>query len=101
MHYSELKVAFSYLAEEPTCRAVVLSANGPVFCAGIDLKEGIKVWLIFSLKSVILQEAFKIISNEALDVARKSRALGGLVKRYQESFSSLEQCPKPVYYFTC
>jgi len=42
----ELKTAFSYLSEEPTCRSIVISANGPVFCAGIDLKEGIVVCLI-------------------------------------------------------
>lgn len=43
IYFSELKVAFSYLAEEPTCRSIVLSANGPVFSAGIDLKDGVKV----------------------------------------------------------
>ncbi|CAK5117480.1 unnamed protein product [Meloidogyne enterolobii] len=80
--WRELKTAFSYLSEEPTCRSIVLSANGPVFCAGIDLKEGIV-------------DTSKIMLNEELDVARKSRLIRELIKRYQESFSSLEECPKP------
>jgi len=36
------------------------------------------------------------MSNEELDVARRSRSIRELIKRYQESFSSLEECPKPV-----
>ena len=34
-----LKDIFEALDSDPDIRAVVLSANGPVFCAGADLKE--------------------------------------------------------------
>jgi enoyl-CoA hydratase/carnithine racemase len=42
-NFRELKSAFDYLGDHSKCRAIVLSANGPLFCAGIDLKDGIKV----------------------------------------------------------
>jgi enoyl-CoA hydratase/carnithine racemase len=36
---TDLSVAFKDIAGDKTARAVVLSANGPAFCAGHDLKE--------------------------------------------------------------
>jgi len=36
---SELEAALDRLAADPTVKAVVLAANGPVFCSGHDLKE--------------------------------------------------------------
>ena len=77
--WRELKTAFDYLADEPSCRAVVLSANGPSFCAGIDLREGVK-------------EMLGIVSNDGLDAARKARLLRQLIQHCQDSYSSLERC---------
>lgn len=36
---SALQDALAALAEDPRCKVVVLAANGPVFCAGHDLRE--------------------------------------------------------------
>ena len=36
---SALGAAFTAIAQDPKVRAVVIAANGPVFCAGHDLKE--------------------------------------------------------------
>lgn len=81
--WRELKSAFDYLADQSKCRAIVFSANGPMFCAGIDLKDGVK-------------DLIGIMGNETLDAARKSRGIRKLIKHCQDSFSSLEHCPKPV-----
>lgn len=36
---ADLSDALDHLAADPTVRVVVLAANGPTFCAGMDLKE--------------------------------------------------------------
>ncbi|KAL3088284.1 hypothetical protein niasHT_023844 [Heterodera trifolii] len=81
--WRELETAFDYLADESNCRAIVLSANGPSFCAGIDLQQGVK-------------ELLSIIGEDQLDTARKARAVRKLIQSVQSSFTSLERCPKPV-----
>uniref|UniRef100_A0A183BZ47 Delta(3,5)-Delta(2,4)-dienoyl-CoA isomerase, mitochondrial n=1 Tax=Globodera pallida TaxID=36090 RepID=A0A183BZ47_GLOPA len=81
--WKELEKAFNYLEDEPDCRAIVLSANGPSFCAGIDLQQGVK-------------ELLSIMGEDRLDTARKARTLRKLIRTVQSSFNSLERCSKPV-----
>lgn len=79
--WREIGECFDKLADDPDCRAVVLSAAGKMFSSGIDFND--------------LAEIGGIVSSDD-DVARKGRALHKLIIKYQESFTSMEKCPKPV-----
>ncbi|KAI8149636.1 ClpP/crotonase-like domain-containing protein [Fennellomyces sp. T-0311] len=72
--------AFTDLSSDGNVRAIVLSAAGRLFTAGLDLQEG-------SSKEKI---------PEDLDVARKAFARQAHLRWFQSSVSSLENCPKPV-----
>nr|CAD7403035.1 unnamed protein product [Timema poppensis] len=77
----EIGQCFSELGDNPECRAIVLSGSGKIFCAGIDFID--------------LMELSKIVVEHE-DIARRSNALRKQIKRYQETITSLEKCPKPV-----
>ncbi|VDO50694.1 unnamed protein product [Onchocerca flexuosa] len=81
--WRELRSVFDHLATSSKCRSVVLSAAGKSFCAGLSLKDE------FDQLSAIVQ-------SDTLDVSRKSLKLHELIATCQESFTSLEKCPKPV-----
>uniref|UniRef100_H3DA33 Delta(3,5)-Delta(2,4)-dienoyl-CoA isomerase, mitochondrial n=1 Tax=Tetraodon nigroviridis TaxID=99883 RepID=H3DA33_TETNG len=70
---------FNELAVNPDCRAVVFSGAGEVFTAGIDLMDMVNV-----------------LQPEGEDTARKCWQLRKKIGVYQETFSVLERCPKPV-----
>ncbi|XP_048837952.1 delta(3,5)-Delta(2,4)-dienoyl-CoA isomerase, mitochondrial isoform X1 [Brienomyrus brachyistius] len=78
--WSEMVDCFSQIAEDPECRVVVVTGAGRVFTSGIDLMD---------MAGSILQPAGD-------DAARTSWNLRRLVKKYQETFSVIEKCPKPV-----
>ncbi|XP_020808229.1 delta(3,5)-Delta(2,4)-dienoyl-CoA isomerase, mitochondrial [Drosophila serrata] len=77
----EIKDCFEGLAINPDCRAIVVSAAGKHFTAGIDLND---------MMGVGMQLA------EVDDVGRKGVILERMIQLYQDSMSSLERCPKPV-----
>ncbi|XP_034118946.1 delta(3,5)-Delta(2,4)-dienoyl-CoA isomerase, mitochondrial [Drosophila albomicans] len=77
----EIKDCFEALAINPDCRAIVLSAAGKHFTAGIDLS---------SMLSLGQQLA------DSDDVARKGVVLERTIKLYQDSITAVELCPKPV-----
>ncbi|XP_017787871.1 PREDICTED: delta(3,5)-Delta(2,4)-dienoyl-CoA isomerase, mitochondrial [Habropoda laboriosa] len=77
----EFKICFNELATEPECRVIILSGVGKAFTAGIDIKD-------------IMKLGQELAEHE--DVARKCKILQLKIKEYQESFSAIEQCPKPV-----
>ncbi|KAJ6640134.1 Delta(3,5)-Delta(2,4)-dienoyl-CoA isomerase, mitochondrial [Pseudolycoriella hygida] len=77
----ELGKCFNDLSYDSNCRAIVLSANGKHYTAGLDLTDAMKIG----------QEL-----GELDDVARKANYLEQKIKAYQDSISSLEKCQKPV-----
>ncbi|XP_017042022.1 delta(3,5)-Delta(2,4)-dienoyl-CoA isomerase, peroxisomal [Drosophila ficusphila] len=77
----EIKECIDGLAVNPDCRAIVLSAAGKHFTAGIDLND------MMNLGSSL---------SETDDYARKGVILERTIKLYQDSISSLELCRKPV-----
>ncbi|XP_017870528.1 PREDICTED: delta(3,5)-Delta(2,4)-dienoyl-CoA isomerase, mitochondrial [Drosophila arizonae] len=77
----EIRACFETLAVNPDCRAIVLSAAGKHFCAGIDLS---------SMMALGQQLA------DYDDVARKGVVLERTIKIYQDSITAVELCPKPV-----
>jgi len=79
--WEELGDFFTRAGTDETCRVVVVSGAGRMFCAGIDL-------------SYLMEMAGVVTTDE--DVARKSRKLYNYIQRMQSLFTVMETCPKPV-----
>ncbi|EZA48298.1 hypothetical protein DMN91_002528 [Ooceraea biroi] len=79
--WQEFGTCFNELAVNPDCRVIILSGAGRAFCAGIDLQGMVELG-----QSIAQHE----------DIARKCRVLELKIKEYQDSFSAVEKCPKPV-----
>ncbi|NXA57325.1 ECH1 protein, partial [Nothocercus julius] len=75
----EMVQCFQGIARDADCRAVVLSGAGKLFSAGIDLMS-------FGEELVLQGE----------DTARRAWNLRRTIRDFQESFTVLEKCPKPV-----
>lgn len=78
--WREMVQCFNELAENPDCRVVVVSGSGKVFTAGIDLMD----------------MASDVLQPEGDDMARISWNMRRTIAKYQETFSVIEKCPKPV-----
>ncbi|XP_003420873.3 delta(3,5)-Delta(2,4)-dienoyl-CoA isomerase, mitochondrial-like isoform X1 [Loxodonta africana] len=78
--WSEMVECFKKISEDADCRAVVISGEGKMFTSGIDLMD---------MAPVLLQP-------QGDDAARRSWYLRKIISRYQETFSVIEKCPKPV-----
>lgn len=78
--WREMVECFNKIAQDADCRAVVISGAGKTFTAGIDLMD----------------MASDLLQPEGDDAARISWHLRGLIARYQETFTVIEKCPKPV-----
>lgn len=79
--WSEISECFSSLNENADCRAIVLSAAGKLFTAGLDLKDALQ-WH---------QEL-----TEIDEVGRRGHMLGKKIRSYQNTVTSLEKCLKPI-----
>lgn len=79
--WKEFKECFDALSMNPDCRVVILSAAGKVFCAGIDLQG-------------MMEMGQGLAEHE--DIARKCKFLMPKIKDYQDSFTAIEKCSKPV-----
>ncbi|XP_076236643.1 delta(3,5)-Delta(2,4)-dienoyl-CoA isomerase, mitochondrial [Calliopsis andreniformis] len=79
--WKEITNCFNELATESDCRVIILLGSGKTFCAGIDVQN-------------MLQLAPHLAEQE--DVARKCRILEQKIREYQDSFTAIEKCPKPV-----
>ncbi|EFO21430.1 enoyl-CoA hydratase/isomerase [Loa loa] len=81
--WRELQNVFNNLATNSKCRAIVLSAAGKSFCSGMNLKTE-------------FDQLSAIIRSDTLDISRKSLKIRELIAICQDSFTSLEKCPKPI-----
>jgi len=81
--WRDLRLIFDHLNDVPQCRAVVLSGEGQSFCAGIDLKVGLKA-------------VHDLSSDQSKDTSRKAFQLHKFIAFYQDGFTALEKCRKPV-----
>ncbi|XP_040298162.1 delta(3,5)-Delta(2,4)-dienoyl-CoA isomerase, mitochondrial-like isoform X2 [Bufo bufo] len=79
-NFREMVLCFQALREDANCRAVVVSGAGKMFTSGIDLMD---------LASDFLQPREEDVSRIAWNTRKKLCA-------YQESFSVIEKCTKPV-----
>lgn len=76
--WDSIGATFARLSECPKTRVVVLDAAGDTFTAGIDLS------LLMSL------------APQLTCAARNARAVRRLIVKFQEAFTQVEQCEKPV-----
>lgn len=72
----EIGECFAAISKDEDCRAVILSGSGKHFTAGLDLSD------MGDLVGIVMGEG---------DIARKFRQLQDLIRRYQFSFTSIEQ----------
>lgn len=79
--WSEIGAVFEMLGSDPDCRSIVLSGNGKMFCAGIDLGT--------------LAEMGTVTQEEG-DVARKAMQFYKIIRNFQNYHMEIEKCPKPV-----
>ncbi|KAM9732831.1 delta(3,5)-Delta(2,4)-dienoyl-CoA isomerase, mitochondrial [Menidia menidia] len=78
--WSEMVECFNQISDDPDCRVVLVSGSGKVFTAGIDLMD----------------MASDVLQPPGDDTARISWNMRKVIRRYQETFSAIEKCPKPV-----
>jgi len=81
----EAMECLSSLSADPEVRCLVLSAEGDVFCAGIDLKE-----------LAPISQAGTSSGGPPLDPGRRASIISGFVQSFQDFVSAFERCPKPV-----
>ncbi|XP_072316117.1 delta(3,5)-Delta(2,4)-dienoyl-CoA isomerase, mitochondrial [Eucyclogobius newberryi] len=78
--WSEMVSCFSQIEDDPDCRVVLVSGAGKLFTAGIDLMD----------------MASDVLQPEGDDSARIAWNMRKIISKYQETFSVIEKCPKPV-----
>ncbi|GFS11693.1 delta(3,5)-Delta(2,4)-dienoyl-CoA isomerase, mitochondrial-like [Elysia marginata] len=78
--WREMVECFNQLADDEDCRVVILSGAGKVFTAGLDLTDN---------------DLFQIIMSET-DCSRKAFKMSKSIPKFQDSFTAIENCPKPV-----
>jgi len=79
--WGEIGDVFRKIDKDPDARVVLLSAAGKMFTSGIDLSD------LTKLASVIYGED---------DIARKNLTFYNQVLWYQDQFTDIERCKKPV-----
>jgi len=95
----EMSACFDAIAEDEDCRCVVVAAEGRVFTAGLDLGD---VTLIQDLSGGVAAGADDELeddddeNSDRPDVSRKAFHIHKLVLKFQDSFTSIERCSKPV-----
>lgn len=78
--WNELKTIFEAISDDPEVRVAVLSGEGKLFCAGIDLQ------MLMGVKNV-----------ESIECqGRRSEQILKFVKQLQAPVNAIENCSKPV-----
>lgn len=78
--WQEIKKVFTAIDNDPTLRVVILSGHGPHFSAGIDFES--------------LLEIVSTVSQ--LSEGLRQERLRQFIYEFQDSFSSLARCRKPI-----
>lgn len=76
--WREMVECFTAASTDSDCRAIVISGAGKIFTAGLDLME------------------FAAIFPSDMEVSRKGFHLKNVIADFQETFTCIEKCPKPV-----
>ncbi|ESN98299.1 hypothetical protein HELRODRAFT_157486 [Helobdella robusta] len=88
----DMRACFSELNNDPDCRSVVLSGSGKHFSSGLHYFLG---FLLITHSCLDLSD-LSFFSLNDLEPGRKSFALGKMIRAFQESFTVIEKCTKPV-----
>ncbi len=87
--FHEVKAAFEELDADPVVRAVILWAEGRMFTCGLDLKE--------AATGVLGAAAGAGAGNGSKrSVAAQNFSLYRTIKSFQDCFSAIQRCRKPV-----
>lgn len=78
--WKELKAIFERISDDSEARVAILSGEGKLFCAGIDLQ------MLMSVKQV----------EEIECAGRRSEKILGFIKHLQGCINAIEKCSKPV-----
>ncbi|XP_055931709.1 delta(3,5)-Delta(2,4)-dienoyl-CoA isomerase, mitochondrial-like [Argiope bruennichi] len=79
--WHEVLDCFRKIKDDKDCRVAVVSGNGRMFSAGLDFSD-------------MLDLTSKIVSKD--DIARKAKYLQATIAQFQQSFTAIEDCQKPV-----
>jgi len=79
--WTEVGDAFSRLGRDPDCRSIVLTGEGNHFSSGIDLADFMEIGAV-------------VMGDD--DVARKCGRLYETIGQFQDCFTRLEKCNKPI-----
>lgn len=79
--WREFLACFREIQDDTKCRAVIVSGSGNFFSAGLDFTD------MKELTSHIMSD---------MDIARKAKFLQSGIASFQETFSAIEKCNKPV-----
>lgn len=79
--WKEFIDCFNAINEQEDCRAVIVSGAGRMFTAGLDFTD--------------MADLAQFYGSD-IDIARKAKTLRKLIATYQESFTVIEKCTKPV-----
>ncbi|KAK2146485.1 hypothetical protein LSH36_605g02072 [Paralvinella palmiformis] len=86
--WKEMVECFQKMNSDPDCRCVVISGAGRAFtaveihflCSGLDLSDAITV----------------LSGDKSNDIGRAAFKIHETIRQYQESFTAIEKCTKPV-----
>eukprot|EP00058_Branchiostoma_floridae_P019058 XP_002604547.1 hypothetical protein BRAFLDRAFT_58778 [Branchiostoma floridae] len=88
--WREMVECFQAITAEPDVRAVVVSGAGKIFTAG---ELG---FLFVFICGLDMGDTMSSLFVEGADIARKAIRLTPTIKAFQDTFSVIEKCPKPV-----
>lgn len=77
-------------------RAVVVSGNGPVFTAGLDRASRALTVRFMPRADGAAAVTDVELTTEGSDPARSAYYLRRKILEFQEAFTAIEECPKPV-----
>ncbi|XP_015782599.1 delta(3,5)-Delta(2,4)-dienoyl-CoA isomerase, mitochondrial [Tetranychus urticae] len=86
--FRELYELFCRINDDQHCRAVVLSGTGKQFSVGLDYNDMIE--MVSQIRGTSSRTA------GMSDVARKAKYIRSMILLFQDSFTVLEQCSKPI-----
>merc|ERR1712136_578373 len=92
----EMSQCFNEIAEDDDC-IVVVTGEGRVFTAGLDLSDISLVQQIGGGGSAAAADDYDDDDeNKGPDTGRKAFNIRKIVLKFQDAFTSIERCPKPV-----